>query len=94
MSLYDWLMIFHLLLFVYWLGSDMGVFYSSGMAIDSKLSNAARVTASKIMIDLDFVPRICMSLMLTVGGLLSGMMENPIEHPMWQTIGFILLGPG
>lgn len=92
MSLYDWLMIFHLLLFVYWLGGDMGVFYSSGMAIDSKLSNAARVTASKIMIDLDFVPRICMALMLTVGGLLSS--YNGVEHPQWQTIGFILLGPG
>jgi hypothetical protein len=94
MSLYDWLIIFHLLLFVYWLGGDMGVLYSSGIAIDTKLYNYARVTASKIMIDLDFVPRICMTLMLTVGGLLSGEMQNPIEHPQWQTIGFILLGPG
>ena len=92
MSLYDWLIIFHLLLFVYWLGGDMGVFYSSGLAIDPKLTNAQRVTASKIMINLDFVPRICMSLMLTVGGLLSS--YNGIEHPQWQTIGFILLGPG
>jgi len=92
MSLYDWLIIFHLLLFVYWLGGDMGVFYSSGMAVDSRLTNSARVTASKIMIDLDFVPRICMTLMLTVGGLLSS--YNGVEHPQWQTIGFILLGPG
>jgi len=92
MSLYDWLVIFHLLLFVYWLGGDMGVFYSSGMVIDPKLSNSARVTAAKIMIDLDFVPRICMTLMLTVGGLLSS--YNGVEHPQWQTIGFILLGPG
>ena len=67
MSLYDLLIIFHLLLFVYWLGGDMGVFYSSGMVVDTKLSNSARVTAAKIMIDLDFVPRICMTLMLTVG---------------------------
>ncbi|MFQ5635893.1 MAG: hypothetical protein ACE5G3_11270, partial [Gammaproteobacteria bacterium] len=60
MSFYDLLIIFHLLLFVYWLGGDMGVFYSSGMVIDSKLSNPARVIAAKIMITLDFVPRICM----------------------------------
>lgn len=91
MSLYDWLIIFHLLLFVYWLGGDMGVFYSSGMAIDSRLKNSARVTAAKIMVDLDFVPRICMTLMLTVGGLLSS--YNGVEHPLWQTIGFVLLGP-
>jgi len=92
MSFYDLLIIFHLLLFVYWLGGDMGVFYSSGMVIDPKLSNSARVTAAKIMIDLDFVPRICMTLMLTVGGLLVG--YNGIEHPLWQKVGFIALGPG
>ena len=92
MSLYDLLIIFHLLLFVYWLGGDMGVFYSSGMVVDPKLPIPARVTAAKIMIDLDFVPRICMALMLTVGGLLVG--YNGIEHPLWQKIGFIALGPG
>ena len=91
MTLYDWLIIFHLLLFVYWLGGDMGVFYSSNFAINPKLSNSARATAAKIMIDLDFVPRICMTLMLTVGGLLSS--YNGVEHPQWQTVGFILLGP-
>jgi hypothetical protein len=94
MSLYDLLIIFHLLLFVYWLGGDMGVFYSSGMVVDTKLSNSARVTAAKIMIDLDFVPRICMTLMLTVGGLLVGLGDHGIEHPLWQKIGFLALGPG
>jgi hypothetical protein len=94
MSLYDLLIIFHLLLFVYWLGGDLGVFYSSGMVIDPKLSNSARTTAAKIMIDLDFVPRICMTLMLTVGGLLVGMGDNGIDHPLWQKLGFLALGPG
>ena len=92
MDLYEFFLIVHLLLFVYWLGGDMGVFYSSGMVIDPKLSDSARMTAAKIMVNLDFVPRICMTLMLTVGGLLSS--YNGVEHPQWQTIGFILLGPG
>jgi len=92
MSLYDFLLIFHLLLFVYWLGGDLGVFYSSGMVVDPELSNSARVTAAKIMVNLDFVPRICMTLMLTVGGLLSE--QVGIGHPLWQTIGFLALGPG
>ncbi|MDP7297072.1 MAG: hypothetical protein QGF92_06425, partial [Gammaproteobacteria bacterium] len=61
MSLYDFLLVFHLLLFVYWLGGDLGVYYSSGMVVDPKLSNSARVTAAKIMVNLDFVPRICMT---------------------------------
>ncbi|MFW2405904.1 MAG: hypothetical protein ACN4GT_14120 [Gammaproteobacteria bacterium] len=94
MSLYDLLVIFHLLLFVYWLGGDMGVFYSSGMVIDPKLSNSARTTAAKIMVDLDFVPRICMTLMLTVGGLMVWLGDFGIEHPLWQKVGFIALGPG
>jgi len=75
-------------------GGDLGVFYSSGMVIDPKLSNSARTTAAKIMIDLDFVPRICMTLMLTVGGLLVGMGDNGIDHPLWQKLGFLALGPG
>lgn len=91
MSLHDLFLIIHLLLFVYWLGGDLGVFYSSGMVIDPSLSNEARVTAAKIMVNLDLVPRICMSLMLTVGGVLSELIG--IEHPTWQMAGIILLGP-
>ncbi len=91
MSAHDIVLIVHLLLFCYWLGGDIGVFYSSGMVIDPKLSNSARMTAAKIMINLDLVPRICMSLMLTVGGIL--VHYEGWEHPLWQWIGIILLGP-
>ena len=89
--MHDLLLIFHLLLFVYWLGGDLGVFYSSGRVVDPSLSNSARATAARIMVNLDFVPRICMSLTLTAGGLLS--MYSGIEHPTWQIAGFIALGP-
>jgi len=90
MDLYEFFLILHLLLFVYWLGGDMGVFYSSGMVIDPKLSDSARMTAAKIMVNLDFVPRICMTLMLTVGGFLS---DEFVPHPLWQTVGMWLLAP-
>lgn len=90
MDLHDFFLILHLLLFVYWLGGDMGVFYSSGMVIDPKLSDSARMTAAKIMVNLDFVPRVCMTLMLTVGGVLT---EKFVAHPLWQTIGMWLLAP-
>jgi hypothetical protein len=90
MDLHEFFLIAHLLLFVYWLGGDMGVYYSSGMVIDPKLSDSARLTAAKIMVNLDLVPRICMTLMLTVGGVLS---EKFVPHPMWQTVGMWLMAP-
>ena len=91
MSGQDIAVIIHLLLFVYWLGGDIGVFYSSGFATNQKLSREARETAGKIMLNLDLIPRLCLSLMLTVGGILTE--YYGIEHPTWQWIGIILLGP-
>lgn len=57
----------HLLLFVYWLGGDLGVFYSSRILADAKQSDAARLAAARIMLAVDQAPRICMTLMLPVG---------------------------
>ena len=94
MSFYDLLIIFHLLLFVYWLGGDMGVFYSSGMVIDPKLSNSARVTAAKIMIDLDFVPRICMTLTLTVGGLRSYLLSPRADYTDFELRAQVKISDG
>ena len=58
MSGQDIAVIIHLLLFVYWLGGDIGVFYSSGFATNQKLSREARETAGKIMLNLDLIPRL------------------------------------
>ena len=81
----------HLLLFVYWLGGDAGVFYSSKFVINPKLSRDARMTAAKIFADLDMIPRYCMALMLTVGGILAELIG--ITHPAWEMAAIILLGP-
>jgi hypothetical protein len=43
------------------------------------------------MLDLDLLPRICMSLMLTVGGVLNEF--HGISHPAWQMAGLLALGP-
>jgi hypothetical protein len=91
MNAHDFFLIVHLLLFCYWLGGDMGVFYSSGFVINPKLTPPARMTAAKIMVNLDLVPRICMALMLTVGGVLSS--YEGLEHPDWQWPLIILLAP-
>jgi hypothetical protein len=84
-------LVIHLLLFAYWLGGDIGVFYSSKFVVRGDLSRETRLTVAKIFINLDLVPRICMALMLTVGGILSEFVGVP--HPTWQMIGIVLLGP-
>lgn len=91
MGFHEILLFAHLVLFVYWLGGDLGVFYSSGFVVDDSLSHEARLTAAKIMLGCDLVPRICMSLTLTVGGLLSSTIA--FEHLSWQFWLIVLLGP-
>jgi hypothetical protein len=81
----------HLLLFVYWLGGDAGVFYSSSFVVNPKLSRDARMTAARIFLDLDMLPRYCMALMLTVGGILAEL--TGIAHPTWEMVAIVLLGP-
>jgi heme/copper-type cytochrome/quinol oxidase subunit 4 len=81
----------HLLLFAWWLGGDLGVFYSSGRVVDASQPRAARLMAGRIMLALDVVPRICMSLMLTVSALLTETVGIP--HPAWQMTAVLLLGP-
>ena len=81
----------HLLLFAWWLGGDLGVFYSSGRVVDASQPRAARLMAGRIMLALDLVPRLCMSLMLTVSALLAETVGIP--HPPWQMAAVLLLGP-
>ncbi|GLW33225.1 hypothetical protein [Actinoplanes regularis] len=57
----------HIVLMVFWLGGDLGVFYSSRYVIDPSLTPAARLTALKIMSGLDLGPKICLILFLPSG---------------------------
>jgi hypothetical protein len=81
----------HVLLFVYWLGGDAGVFYSSGFVVNPKLSKEQRLTAFKIFINLDMLPRYCLALMLTVGAILAEFIGY--QHERWMLYGLIVLGP-
>ena len=57
----------HVLLFAYWLGADIGVFYSARVVRDSSLGIEARRTALRILGWIDQIPRYCLVLMLPVG---------------------------
>lgn len=65
--MYDAAILLHLLLLTYWLGGDLGVFYSSRFVVNPTLSPAARATALRIMAGCDLGPRICMVLFLPSG---------------------------
>jgi len=64
---YDAALFLHLLLLTYWLGADLGVFYSSRYVLKSDLTPASRAVALKIMAWLDVAPRLCLVLFLPSG---------------------------
>lgn len=66
-DLHSFAIFLHILLFTYWLGSDLGVFYSSKYVVNPDVSPAGRATAMKIMHLVDLAPRICLILMLPSG---------------------------
>ena len=65
--MYDAALLLHVLLLTYWLGADLGVFYSSRYVLKTELGTEARVTALKIMAWLDVSPRLCLVLFLPSG---------------------------
>ncbi len=67
MSLLDALIVLHLVLMAYWLGADLGVFYSSRYVLKPELAVESRVTALRIMAWVDMAPRICLVLFLPSG---------------------------
>jgi heme/copper-type cytochrome/quinol oxidase subunit 4 len=88
---YRMVLFLHQVLFVFWLGPDIGVYMWGTKAGNPELSVAQRVAAARIMRVIDVLPKVCMSLMLTVGGLLTDM--KGIPHPWWQMVGIVVLGP-
>lgn len=95
MTEYVLLKLAHLLLFVYWLGADIGVFYAARFVRDPTQSLEARKMAVRIMGWIDQIPRYCLVLMLPVGYTLArqlGLVElPPIGMVILWVIGFAWL---
>jgi hypothetical protein len=68
---YAALILLHILLLVYWLGADLGVFYSAGFLTNPALSVETRRTVMKILHFIDLFPRMALVMMLPVGGSLA-----------------------
>ena len=63
---YQALTVIHILLFVFWLGTDVGVFYMGMLIQQQSLSLETRSTLGKVMHVLDQFPRTCLILMIPV----------------------------
>ncbi len=57
----------HILLFVFWLGADVGVFLSAVRAKDSSMSFETRLALMKLGMTVDLFPRTCFALIIPVG---------------------------
>jgi hypothetical protein len=57
----------HVLIFVYWLGGDLGAFYSSTILTDAKQPVAARAAAAKVLSNIDMAPRTALILAAPTG---------------------------
>lgn len=88
---YKFVLFLHQALFVFWLGPDIGVYLWSRKLGNTEITPAQRVAAGRIMPVIGIISLACMSLMLTVGGVLTEI--RGIEHPWWQMIGIVALGP-
>lgn len=72
----------HILLMVFWIGTDVGVYIAGLYFIDPKLSLAQRKTAIDLGLVIDRYPRICFVAILPVGVQLA------------YDYGFLPIGPG
>lgn len=57
----------HVLVFVYWLGGDIGAFYSGQLLLDPKRPPAARAVIATILSGVDMAPRTALILALPTG---------------------------
>jgi hypothetical protein len=81
----------HIFLFVFWLGPDVAVYIWSRKAVAAGTPLEMQAVSRQMMTRVEMISRASMSLMLTIGGLLSHYIG--LEHPWWQMAGIVLLGP-
>lgn len=82
--------LFHLLVFAYWLGGDLGVFYASTLFTDENRPDAGRLTAGKILSDVDLVPRFCLLLALPTGLALAAAKKWLSINPLLIIAAFVV----
>ena len=72
----------HVLLFVFWLGTDLGVFLAAKISEKPELSVETRVTVLQLGLTLDRMPRTCLALIFATGLQLAHNL-GVIDAPGW-----------
>ncbi len=75
----------HVLVFVYWLGGDLGAFYTSHFLTRENVASDRRLMAAKIVGDVDMAPRTALILALPTGLMLA-------ESKSWIAMGWPIIG--
>lgn len=70
--MHELLIVAHILIIGYWLGTDLAVYYISGAIVDADQPTPVRIYAAKAMLLLDMVPRTALILTLLTGLSLAG----------------------
>ena len=82
----DWLFaLLHILVFVYWLGGDLGAFYASRLVVDPERPPAGRVAAATILLNVDMAPRMALIFVFPTGLALA-------VHRGWLELGWAWVG--
>lgn len=69
---YELLVVAHIVVIGYWLGTDLAVYYISGAIVDPDKPTPVRLFAAKVMLLLDMVPRTALIVTLLTGLSLAG----------------------
>ena len=82
----------HVLVLVYWLGGDLGAYYTSRFVYDGSRPVAARSLAAKVLSDVDMAPRVCLLLAFPTGFALANAKGWVAVHPMFVIAAFVAAG--
>lgn len=86
-GLYDLFLLGHVLIFVYWLGADLAVFYGASYAANPALSGETRRIVSEIMAFVDLFPRLSVPLIAAFGFSLAEMSGRiAVGFPLWTIV--------
>ncbi len=88
MNSLDLVLFVHILGWVFWLGTDLGVLVGAKITEDGKLSVETRLTVLKLAMILDMAPRLMVPLVFMTGLYLSSAIWGAIPIPLFAGLGF------